>query len=419
MRYALWGAFGTLNFGNEVTLRAVIENIPKFDRAASFLIVAAQPGEATLEHGIDAVPVCNDPHMGLPAASTGARFPRRLWREIRDLARVRRVLRSVDVLVIAGTGMLYEVGEGVLGWPFQLFKWCALAKRAGKPVIFLSVGADGLAGKGTMVSPRVRIRRHFGLAFLTRSLSYAQYRSYRDPLSRQRVTAVLAAAAKDPIAPDLAFSLPNELLPQREHAPDGKRVVGVGLYAVDGPPPTVEIYLAMMERLVLRLHERGYSVRLLIGDASFDSSTLDALSRRLARRLEARVEAVQLRDFGELLRHVAECDALIATRYHNLLLAMMLGTPVISLSHMAKNDELMKLMALSDYSIPLLTANGEQIMRRLDDLLAKSEEVRLQLRLRSAQCATSLDEQYRFVVQLCRRLVESEANPEVHPEQGL
>lgn len=418
MRYALWGAFGTLNFGNEATLRAVIENIPKFDRAASFLIVAAQPDQASLEHGIDAVPVCNDPHIGLPAASSGARFPRRLWREIRDLARVRRVVRSVDVLVIAGTGVLYEVGEGVLGWPFQLFKWCSLAKRAGKPVVFLSVGADGLAGKGTIVSARVRMRRHIGQAFLIRSLSCAQYRSYRDPLSRLRVAALFAAAAKDPIVPDLAFSLPNELLPQREHPPDGKRVVGVGLYAVEGPPSTVEIYLAMLERLVVRLHERGYYVRLLIGDASFDRSTLDALSRRVARRVEGRVEAIELRDFGELLRHLAQCDVLIATRYHNLLLAMMLGTPVISLSHMAKNDELMKLMTVADYSMPLMTANSEGIMRRMDALSAESEEVRPRLRLRSAQCAASLEEQYRFVVQLCRGLGASGATPEVHRERA-
>lgn len=405
MRYGLWGVFGTLNFGNEATLRAVIENLPRFDDAASFLIIAAQPRQATLEHGLEAVSINGDPELGLPPGAKTTRFPKRLWREIRDLPRVWKTLRSIDVLVIAGTGVLYEIGEGVLGWPFQLFKWCFLAKLAKRRIVFLSVGADGLAGSRTCRSRRERIRQRLGAALLTRSLSYADYRSYRDPLSRQRVGALLPVAMDDPVVPDLAFSLFRGLAPPLMSADPKRRVIGVGLYAVEGPEPAVELYLAVMERLVVRLHERGYFVRLFIGDGTYDEAILHTLWARLTDRVGDGISVVQLRDFETLLHQLAECDALIATRFHNLLLSMLLGTPVISISHMPKNDQLMAMMDLSNFCLALPTVNVAQILRCLADLEVRSEAVRAHLRLKSAEFAASLDDQYRYVVQLLHSAV--------------
>jgi polysaccharide pyruvyl transferase WcaK-like protein len=399
MRYALWGVFGTRNFGNEATLSAVLDSLPRFDRDATLIIVAAQPEQAEREHRIDAVPISPDPDLGLP---TQCRVPFifRFWRELKDVWRVRRDLQSVDVLVIAGTGIIYERDGGIFSLPFQLYKWTSVAHWMGKSVVFLSVGADGLTGERRKMPIRSRVRERISVHFLRRSLEKAHYRSYRDRLSRARVAALIPSASLDPVCPDLAFGLNVESAQQR--APEGRSplIVGLGLYEVEGSAVSRELYLAMIDRLIFRLAERGHQVRLLIGDALYDPKIVDAVCASVARSGRQHVRQTDIADFTGLLEELADCDLIIATRFHNLLLAMVLHKPVISISHFDKNDQLMSSMGVADCSIPLVTANAEHVMRCINDLEGRMLEVVERFRSSVQASRRQLDKQYALVVEV-------------------
>ena len=117
-----------------------------------------------------------------------------LAQECLHILRSYRVLRSVDMLVIAGGGQLDEEWGGSWAHPYALMKWAVLARAAGTSVVFLSVGG-------------CRAESRFTKLFLRIALSLACYRSYRDEGSRQLALAI-TPSADGPVVPDLAFSLP-------------------------------------------------------------------------------------------------------------------------------------------------------------------------------------------------------------------
>ena len=125
----------------------------------------------------------------------------RLAQEGLHILRSYRLLRSVDMLVVAGGGQLDEEWGGSWAHPYALMKWAVLARAAGSSVIFLSVGG---------CRAELRLTR----VFLRIALSLACYRSYRDEGSRQLALAI-TPSADGPVVPDLAFSLPVTRQPFR------------------------------------------------------------------------------------------------------------------------------------------------------------------------------------------------------------
>src|SRR5271163_2431683 len=119
--------------------------------------------------------------------------------EICHLVAGYRFLRTKDLLVVSGGGQLNEEWGGAWGHPFALFKWAALARIAGVPYVFASVGT------GRVVSSASRM-------FVSAALRMARYRSYRDKNTREVAAGLIGRAAADPVVPDLAFSLPSSEL---------------------------------------------------------------------------------------------------------------------------------------------------------------------------------------------------------------
>src|SRR5260370_22031622 len=81
-------------------------------------------------------------------------------------------LRNVNMLVMTGTGMLGDFGIGPLGLHYQILKRSIVAKLRGARLLFVSVGA------GPIAHPLSRW-------IVKRAISLADYRSYRDPFSKE------------------------------------------------------------------------------------------------------------------------------------------------------------------------------------------------------------------------------------------
>ena len=271
VKVAFWGHFGTLNLGNECTLHAILEGGRRHSRGAEFVGVCSRPRDTEARHGIAALPMGIDPSTGLRSPSewqSRSRFVR-LAAELADCLRAIRIMRDIDLLIIAGTGVLADTYEGTFGLPFQLFKWTLAGRVRGKRVAFVSIGAEGLH------SPLKR--RLMGWA-----LGFASYRSYRDEISKQRAIGLLPSARLDAVVPDLAFSLPRTLLPERLPPAAGVQTVAVGLYTVDGGDEALERYAGLIGGVVAWLLGQGFRVRLVIGDAEYDPAARAAVRAWLA-----------------------------------------------------------------------------------------------------------------------------------------
>jgi polysaccharide pyruvyl transferase WcaK-like protein len=183
-------------------------------------------------------------------------IPSELYRWIKGLMRLKRT----DMLIIPGTGLLTDA-YGLLGWgPYNMFKWSLMAKICRCKLLFVSVGAGPIYGA-------------LGRFFVKLALSLANFRSYRENSTMQYLKGIGFSTDNDRVYPDLAFSLPEAVIPHQDTKKSLRSVVGLGLMSYAGQysvsRPSNEIYRAYLENLVRTVRwllARENDVRLLIGD---------------------------------------------------------------------------------------------------------------------------------------------------------
>jgi polysaccharide pyruvyl transferase WcaK-like protein len=305
-------------------------------------------------------------------------------------------MRGVSALLVTGTGILTDHGEGTFGFPYQLLKWCVAIRLRGGRVLYVSVGAESIS-------------QRLSRLFLRNALRMADYRSYRDAHSMAVLRRNGMRTEGDPIFPDLAFSLalpapPPPALRDTRNAP----IVAVGLFnyrsAGSGDAEAraaYEGYLVKICGLIEWLQARGCTVRVIIGDLAYDVAVRSDLRARLQRR-GASVSADAFADppatsWQELLGQLAPVDFVIASRFHNLVLGLMLGKPSISLSYEPKNEALMQQMGLSEYCQTLDGLDLEQLTDQFVRLEKNADSLRAAIGAQVLVNRNRLGEQYHLV----------------------
>lgn len=388
MKIGFWGNFGTHNFGNECTLHAMLSGARRHSSGAEFHGISNDPVDTIERHHISALPISRS------QPSAFARLPRPLRQllhlmisEPQDWLRVMRAMRRIDVLVMTGTGMITDANEGAMGAPYQMFKWVLSAKVAGKNVKYVSVGTETLTHSVQQF-------------WLATSLRLANYRSFRDEASRERAARLTSRVLRDGIYPDLAFSLPESLVARRVRAAHGKTTVAVGIYAVEWGTAMMRNYVETIGMFIVWLIDHGYRVRIVIGDAQYDTSVRVDLRNWLAgKNALSQVIDELASSFEQLMDQLADVDLVVATRFHNVLLSLVLGKPVLSLSHMDKNDQLMHAMGMSAYCRSLKNIRLEEVVALFQELEKNAEDLRRSIKERGDFFREQLEQQYAALFQ--------------------
>jgi polysaccharide pyruvyl transferase WcaK-like protein len=298
------------------------------------------------------------------------------------------------MLIVPGTGLLTDA-YGLFGWgPYSLFKWSVIAKVCGCKLLVVSVGAGPL---------------YSGLArWLVRSiLSLADFRSYRDNSTKQYLAGIGFPADNDPIYPDLAFSLPKTVIAHRNKINGRRSVVGLGVMVYAGrysvATPNDATYCTYLDNLITFakwLLAREYDLRLLIGDVPDCQARRefrDLLKKHLSWADNERVIDEPICSVETLLSQIVETDIVVATRFHNVLLALLCNKPVISISFHHKCESLMGVMGLSEYCLDLNTFQADKLIEKFCDLETKVDIVKTSIRDKVMEFRGALDEQYEYI----------------------
>ena len=394
-----FGNFGTQNLGNEYTLKAILQNLRKLLPGARVNCICPDPQDATARYEIPAFRMSYRQAKG--SRSRGARSSRaisllrrlfvRVPLEIGEWVKAFRRLKHTSMLVMTGTGMLGDFGIGPLDLHYEILKWSIVAKLRRARVLFVSVGA------GPIDHPLSRW-------IVKRAVSLADYRSYRDAFSREYLARIGFDSRGDFVYPDLAFSLQPEVprSPERKGSP---RVVGIGLMDYYGrrsvPEEGEDIYRRYLEKVtdfVAWLLERDYTVQLLIGDVSYDKRVkrdVRALLReRDPERSKGKIFDVPVSSVEQLVSQLASTDMVVATRFHNILLALMLNKPVVALSYHPKIASLMSGLGLAEYCHDIDEPGVEGLVERFTRLERNAGAARSLIERKAKEYRKALDEQY-------------------------
>jgi polysaccharide pyruvyl transferase WcaK-like protein len=188
----------------------------------------------------------------------------------------------------------------------------------------------------------------------------------------------------------------------------GKRpVVGLGLMEYAGrysnENPSQAVYSGYLEKLAafgawLVSHE--YDIRLLIGDSGDRSATevfKVQLKARLGASAEARVVDHPIGSVDQLLGQLAATDIVVATRFHNVLFALLLEKPVISISFHEKCSSLMRQMRLSEFCLNMGEFSAGCLIEKFSDLEKNANRIRVLIKQRTEEFRAALDEQYNVI----------------------
>jgi len=407
MTISFFGNFGMQNFGNECTLQAILQNVTRFLPEAKANCICTYPQDASARHGIPASLISYRYAKGSTSterdqdASTVIRFLRRLLirlpLEVIQWVKAFRVLKGTSLLVMTGTGMLGDFGIGPFDLHYEILKWSILAKIRRCKLLFVSVGA------GPIAHPLSRW-------IVKRAISLADYRSYRDDFSKEYLSSIGFDTRNDPVYPDLAFSLRPETRGSRSREADSG-VICLGLMDYYGKGSVQEyseaIYQDYLEKttdILAWLLDRKYTVRLLIGDSSYDRRIKGDVIKRLQER-GSKYEKGQVVDdpvssVEQLIAQLGEADIVIATRFHNILLALLLNKPVIALSYHEKIASLMAGVGMGEYCQNVDRLDVDLLVEQFLKLEKNAGIVKSSIEGKVEHYRKALDQQYAHIFNL-------------------
>lgn len=388
-RVGLFGLLGAGNVGNDGSLEAVLAYLRAQHPDAVLSCLCSGPEQVRARYGISATPL-HWYDARVPRASGVVTAAAKAIGKVLDAYRTLKWVRRHDVVIVPGTGVL----EATLplrpwGFPYALFLLCASGRLAGTRIALLNVGAEVIDQRPTRW-------------LVTSAARLAHYRSFRDTHSRDAMGRMGVDTSEDEVYADLTFALP---------APSGgcggTGTVGVGVmawYGASGDRGRAEeihtAYVTTMKQFVRWLVDNGRRVRLFVGDQLDEAVVEEILADLQVHRPgvePSQVLAEQTSSLDDLMRQMACVDTVVATRYHNVVCAVRLAKPTVSISYSAKSDALMAEAGLAQFCQPAHFPDVELLIEQFTELESRSEQLRRTMRERNRVNVRRLVHQYEIL----------------------
>jgi polysaccharide pyruvyl transferase WcaK-like protein len=429
-RIAIWGHFHGANLGDDVVVSSMIDHLRARLPGAEIVAISLNPADTHARHGIEAFPLTRQavhtrrrtrsgqgrvrrahakwtwgpavalrdhPRLGPLARGAFAKWKRfrrslRIWRgrlaEPAFAWRSLRLLRGIDLLIVAGSGPIYDGWDGPWIHGYNLYKWTWLARLTRTTVHMLSVGA------GPIDAPLSR-------RFLGGALARADYVSFRDESSLELVQR-LELLEDAPVVPDQAFACRR--LPRERKPSSGTRVVGVNPMAHEDPRymprgarPRYQAYLERLATFVSWLIHEGHEVRLLysaLADLRVCADLQDCLRAKGVLEDGRSLLRHEIIAEQQLVREIHGCDVVVAARYHCLLIPAAMGIPVLGLAYHPKTTDLLRRLGQSRFAFKIDECSADELTDAFRELLTRETEIHEELVLRSSECDALVTEQY-------------------------
>lgn len=386
-RIGLFGLLAAGNSGNEASMETVLAYLRSAHPTAVIDAMSGGAERVRARHGIDARPISwYEQFEG--RGSRAATLPLRVFGKFVDPLRLLAWVRRHDAIIVPGAGILEAtLPMRAYGFPLSMFTLGVSAKISGVKVALVSVGADFI---------KKRVTRQFsnGTARLV------SYRSYRDPYSMDVMRQRGIDISRDHVFPDLVFGVPTPAYESGD-----PQLVGVGVMDYrggnDDRARAGEIhatYARKMTRFVQWLLDNGYSVRIFGGDSRADHGVAERILASVKANGDAhaspQISAVPMSSYSEMLVEMNRVGTVVATRYHNVMCALKLSKPTISVGYSQKFVSLMDGMGVGEYAQFAADLDVDLLIKQFMEVQRRREELVAEITLRNTANAQSLASQF-------------------------
>jgi polysaccharide pyruvyl transferase WcaK-like protein len=396
-RVGLFGKIGAWNTGNDASMESVLGYLRSHHGEAVVDAMCTGPERVTELYGVPAVPLFWQQRYEERVSGVTSIALKVLGKGI-DAFRTAVWVRRHEVVIVPGAGVL-EASLPLWPWgfPYALFLLCAWGRVFHTRVALVSVGAAPIRQPVTRWLSNGAAR----LAF---------YRSYRDAGAREAMRQRGLDIDHDRVYPDLVFALPTpptgSIISATPPDPGNTNLVGFGVMAYYGSnddrshaDSIYAAYVAQMKQLLLWLIDSGREVRLFVGDAngSDDAVVQELLAHVHAARPDlepSRITSDPVLTFDDLMLSMRGVGIVIAMRYHNLVCALKLCKPTLSIGYSPKHDVLMADRGLERYCQSVESLDIARLKDQFRELESRSAELRRFMRERNAEDAVLLEEQF-------------------------
>jgi polysaccharide pyruvyl transferase WcaK-like protein len=383
----LFGLLGSGNSGNDASMETVLVYLREAHPDAIVDALCGGPELVRSRYGIDAAPVFWYQRFEARATGVPATFLKLAGKGL-DAFRVAAWVRRHDAVIVPGAGALETtLPQKAWGFPYSLLLLTASGRLFGTKVALVSVGADLISKRPTRWVSNATAR-------------LATYRSYRDTYSRDAMGQRGIDTSSDPVRPDLVFGVPTP-----PYEPGDPGLVGVGVMAYYGgnddrkkADQIHDSYVETMTNFTGWLIDNGYRVRLFGGDKKFDVAIEEKIQASLLKSRPgldpSRVTVAAASTYPELIQEMAPVGMVVATRYHNVMCALKLCKPTISLGYSRKFISLMSDMGVANFHQFADSVDTDRLIEQFKELEARREELQQQMIEQNAANKQGLADQF-------------------------
>ncbi len=412
-KIGIMGFFGYGNLGDAAVQETVVQRIREHIPDAEIYGFSLDPSDTEARHGIKSFPISRLRDQDTGNAKGLYKFgnwlkshpnpkfhklERWIMRAPMEFSLFRdafKNLKGFDALIVSGSGPLqdYWAGGGPFSAPYTLLKWGIVAKLRKTKYFFVSVGAGPINASLSKV-------------FFRYALSLADYRSFRDKFSKQLIRSI-GFTKDDPIYPDQGWGLDVDTQTPPEYETT-RPIVGIGPmgYFREGCWPQADSglyadYLEKMASFVIWLLDKQYAILFLPGEVHFDqlviSDLIEALEHKGVVGSEGRLLRPTILTVDDLMANLKVVDCVVASRFHNILLAQLIGKPVLAISYQEKIDDLMVETGQGDYYEQIGQFEVTALKEKFTSLEANREMITKRVVEKAEEYKKALAEQYEHI----------------------
>ncbi len=346
--YMISGYYGSDNFGDNLTLRCLMDHLKK------------QSG-SVLSHNVENTYVPD--HV------------KKLHRF--NLPAIYKTMKKTKVFLLGSGSLLQDSTSNRSLFYYQFIT--RMAMRCNCKTLLYANGIGPITRPGNRRRTAALLNK---IDFIT-----VRDRESMNLLKELKVERPAVLTADDSFSLDYAEIVPFTPVEQAV----GKTIVGVNFKLNENDPEALLQDIA--EALTQLAKKHGFYYYLIPFHLSQDQPQLNALHRMMP-EISYLVEPTA--EPQRLMRYVAISQYQIFERLHGQIMATMLGTPFLPINYDPKNHSLMMQIGLGDYLLNHDKLSKERIIERFEKLLQNEADVRIRLADYTAEAQKSalLNQQY-------------------------